>query len=658
MLIVALAHAGVPGMDGGYVGVDVFFVISGFLITGWLLDRALETGRVPFGGFYAARARRILPAAVLTLIVTCAASVAFLNPVRAASALHDAVWAALFGANVHFARVGTDYFARDDPPSPIQHFWTLAVEEQFYLVWPLLLAAALVILRARRRHHGASRATLAGVVAVGVGASLVWSIYITGASPASAYFSAPARAWELGVGVLIAICLPWILRAPAALRSALTWVGLAGIVLATVTFTSETPFPGFAALLPVAAAGLVVAGGAGQATRAGAAAVLARQPLRLVGDLSYAFYLWHWPMLVIAAQFAGHSLSTLQNVAILAVALLVSYVTFTLFENPLRHSGWLRRPRSALILWPASFAAVGLAVALGTAALVAPSAAAPSLDARSVAESDGRRSAAKPKTIRQAVIEGASPSRLRQPVPRALAPPLGQLLEDRYRLGACAASADQTSARICELGDPSARRRMIVFGDSHAVMWMPALVHFAQRYGWKLVPLIKTGCVPAATRSGSCATWYRWALAEARRLDPRAVVVSQTWWSGSAREGIDAFSRELQDLARLTPQLVVVEDPPGSGRATLDCLLARNATLGSCAFRVTPEHGAVYAAMRREVRAVGAAYVPTLRWFCVRALCPAVVGTIVTYRDSTHITATYARQLARPFGTALAARTS
>jgi peptidoglycan/LPS O-acetylase OafA/YrhL len=657
VLIVALGHAGVAGMNGGYVGVDVFFVISGFLITGWLLGRALDSGCVPFGDFYASRARRILPAAVLTLTVTCAASVAFLNPVRAASALHDAVWAAFFSANVHFAGIGTDYFAQDDPPSPIQHFWTLAVEEQFYVVWPLLLAAALLAQRIRPRDGGASRGALAVVVALGIGASLAWSIHITGTSPSSAYFSAPARAWELGVGALIAVGLPWIQQAPAGLRAALTWVGLAGIVVATVTFGSGTPFPGFAALLPVAAAGLVIAGGSGQAHRAGAAVVLGRQPLRLVGDLSYAFYLWHWPMLVVAAQYAGHPLSTLQNVALLAAAFVVSYVTYTLYENPLRHCRSLRRPRLALVLWPASFAVVALAVALGTSSVVTPSAAAPSLDVHSVVERAGQRSDAKPRTVRLALLEGVSPARLRQPVPRALAPPLGQLLNDRYRLGACAAGTGETTASVCELGDTKARRRMIVLGDSHAAMWMPALIQFARRYHWRLVPLIKTGCVPAATGSGSCAAWYRWALAEVRRLHPRAVVLSQTWWSGSAPEGIDAISRELRDLAQLTPRLAIIEDPPGSGRATLDCLLARNATLGSCAFRVTPDQAAIYSLVRREARAAHAAYVPTLRWFCVQRLCPAVVGTIVTYRDPTHITATYSRQLARPFGAALATAT-
>ena len=657
VLIVALDHAGVAGMAGGYVGVDVFLVISGFLITRWLLGRALESGRVPFGDFYAARARRILPAAALTLVVTCVASVACLNPVRAMSALHDALWAAFFGANIHFAQVGTDYFAQDDPPSPVQHFWTLAVEEQFYLAWPLLLAGALLVLRIGRPGRGVSRGGLAGIVALGVGASLAWSIHITGTNPTGAYFSTAARAWELGVGALIAVGLPWIIRVPARLRTALTWVGLAGILVATLTFRPTTPFPGYAALLPVAAAGLIVAGGAGPACRASAAVVLSRQPLRLVGDLSYAFYLWHWPPLVIAAQYVGHPLSTLQNLMLLAIAFAVSYVTYRLYENPLHHARRLRPPRLALALWPVSMSAAVFVAVLGTFAIATPGAAAPSLEMNSGAEQAGQRSDAKPKTVRVALRESVSAARLSERVPHALAPPLGQLLNDRFRLGACRAGTGETSAKICELGDKRARRRLVVLGDSHAAMWMPALIPFAFRYHWKLVPLIKTGCVPAVLDSGSCAVWYRWALAQVRRLHPRAVVLSQAW-SGWGREGVDAVSRELRDLAPLTRRVTLTEDPPAKSSATLDCLLARDATLGSCAFRVMASEEETYASVRREARAAHTGYVPTLRWFCVRGLCPAVVGTIVTYRDTTHITATYARQLARPFGAALAAAIS
>ncbi len=649
----ALDHAGVPGTSGGYVGVDVFFVISGFLITGWLLGRALDSARVPFGDFYAARARRILPAAALALVVICAASVLYLNVVRAISTLHDALWAAVFAANIHFADVGTDYFARGDPPSPIQHFWTLSVEEQFYLGWPLLLAAALVVVSLGRR-RGVSRGALAGVVALGVAASLAWSIHLTASNPTAAYFSTAARAWELGTGALIAIGLPWIVRVPGALRAALTWVGLAGIIVATVAYGPSTPFPGSAALLPVVAAGLVVAGGAAPRPSAGAALILGRQPLPLVGDLSYAFYLWHWPPLAIAAQYAGHPLSMLQNLLLLAGAFALSYATYRVYENPLRHARRLKPPRLALALWPASVTAVVLAVSLGVSSLTSPSAAAPSLEI-----SPGAAHAAGPvhrKTVREAVIESVAPARLRQPVPHALAPPLGRLLHDTYRMGSCAAAMGSTTSNVCKLGDTTARRRLVVLGDSHAMMWMPAYLRFAARSHWALVPLVKPGCVPSVMGSGKCAAWYGWALGQVKRLHPRAIVVSQAW-SGWGPEGAAALARELRDLAPLTHHLTVVEDPPARKRAALDCLLARGATLGSCAWRVTPGEAAVYAAVRRDASTAGARYVPTMQWFCARDLCPAVVGTIVTYRDTSHVTATYVRVLADPLGSLLAAAT-
>src|SRR5436305_4258791 len=187
--LVVLCPAGVPLMAGGYVGVDVFFVISGFLITGWLLDRAATSTRVPFAGFYATRARRILPAAALTIVVTCIGSWYWQNSVRALATMHDAVWAAFFAANIHFAQVGADYFARDNPPSPLQHFWTLAVEEQFYLAWPLLLAVALAVLaRGRSGIDAVVRRRLALLVAAGVSASLAWSVHQTAADPNGAYF--------------------------------------------------------------------------------------------------------------------------------------------------------------------------------------------------------------------------------------------------------------------------------------------------------------------------------------------------------------------------------------------------------------------------------------------------------------------------------------
>jgi hypothetical protein len=434
-------------------------------------------------------------------------------------------------------------------------------------------------------------------------------------------------------------------RVPAGTRAALTWVGLAGIVAATVSFGPSTPFPGFAALLPVIAAGLVIAGGAGHARHAGAAVILGRQPLWLVGDLSYSFYLWHWPPLVIAAQYAGRPLSMFENILLLGIAFSVSYVTYRLYEDPLRHARRLRPPRPALALWPVTVSAVVLAVTVCAGAVATPGAAAPSL--WTTGDEAAQQRPPGPKTVRQAVLESVAPSRLRQLVPDALAPPLGQLLHDTYRLGSCVASGTATSSKVCELGDTATRRRLVVFGDSHATMWMPGFLQFGLRYHWRVVPLIKPGCTPTVMRTGKCPAWYDWALGQVRRLHPQVVVLSQ-FWSSSEESGAAAIGRELRDLAPLTRQLIVLEDPPAHPRPTLDCLLARGATIGSCTFPVTPAEAATYASMRPQVRAAHARYLPTLQWFCARGLCPTIVGTIITYRDTTHITNTYASVLAEP----------
>jgi hypothetical protein len=361
----------------------------------------------------------------------------------------------------------------------------------------------------------------------------------------------------------------------------------------------------------------------------------------------------HWPPLVIAAQYAGHPLTTAQNLVLVAAAFGLSYVTYRLYENPLRHARRLRRLRPALVLWPVSVSAVVLVAALAMSSVVAPGAAAPSLELTS-----GKRAAvAHPTALREALLESVAPARLREPVPNALAPPLGQLLNDRYRLEGCIADTGATTSKVCELGDKAARRRLVVLGDSHATMWMPAFVRFGVRYHWRIVPLIHTGCVPAVMGSGSCAPWYDWARGQLRRLHPRAVVLSQ-FWSSWGPGGVAAVARQLRDLAPLTRRLAVIEDPPAHDRAALDCLLAPGATLGSCAFRITPSEAAAYSSVRRGARAASAAYVRTLPWFCAHGLCPTVVGTIVTYRDTTHITATYARLLAGPVAAGLAAATS
>ena len=367
VLLVVLNHAGVTFLGGGYVGVDVFFVLSGFLITGILLGGAVKRGHVSLVDFYSRRARRILPAATLTLVVTTIVAYQLLNYVRAKQTVWDSFWASLFASNIHFAHQGADYFSQGQPPSPVQHYWSLSVEEQFYLVWPTLLSLALfgfVLGRARRRRVGgtpvitkwAVRRLLIAIVVATI-ASLIWSIHETSTLPAVAYFSTFARVWELGLGAALAIVALSVTRIPAAIRAALGWLGLAAIAVAAVTFSATTPFPGYAALLPTVGAALVIAAGIGDRdSRMGVGRLLAVAPMRYIGDRSYAYYLWHWPVLIIAAEYVGHDLSLGVNLLLLLAAFLLSIITFRFFEDPIRRARWTNR-RSAMLV-PSSVAAV------------------------------------------------------------------------------------------------------------------------------------------------------------------------------------------------------------------------------------------------------------------------------------------------------------
>ena len=354
VLFVVLGHAGLLGVTGGYVGVDVFFVLSGFLITSILLHEATRRGSLSLVGFYAKRARRILPAATLALIGTAIAATVIVPYVRAEAILKDVAWSALFAANIHFGDARTDYFAANQPPSPVQHYWSLAVEEQFYLVWPALIVGALIV-GARRSPSTVRRRVPALAIAVAVLSvlSLVWSIAQTQTHPAAAYFSTPARCWELGTGALLAFFGQSLPRLSKRLRSLVAAVGLGMVLTAGFTFTEATPVPGYHMLLPVLGTVALIAAGSGstEATRPAVVRLLGKQPLRWIGDVSYGFYLWHWPFLILGQAYVGHSLDLTTRVALIGGALMLAWISYELLENPIRRAQTLSlRPKLALLM--------------------------------------------------------------------------------------------------------------------------------------------------------------------------------------------------------------------------------------------------------------------------------------------------------------------
>ncbi len=689
VLLVALCHADVPHLAGGYVGVDVFFVISGFLITGWILRHSERSGRVPLWQFYAARARRILPAAALTLVVTTIACRYLLNFIEAQGAFHDSVWAAFFAANIHFAREGTNYFSSTSPPSPLQHYWSLAVEEQFYVVWPALV---MLVLSGRRLLHRPGRrapeepfVTAAGlrrlgvVLGVCVLASLIWSIADTASDPVAAYFSTLARAFELGIGGLLSVTATQLSRIPLRLRLLMTWGGLAGIGVAATAFSSDTAFPGYAALLPVLSAALVIIGGLGDTTHRGASLWLGRQPLRFVGDASYSFYLWHWPVLIIAAEYEGHDLSVGTNLLLLAAAFALSTVTYLLYENPIHHGKGFGRPWAALTLWPASVGAVLLTAALGLSSIQAELGA--DRGGTTTTTAPGTTVAGtKPVDPYVAAVAGAvTPATRRAGVPPVVFTEMERFGTRSFQ-SCVSATGNSTSSPVCHLGTPHAPRTVVVFGDSHAQALLAALDYFGRSDEWQVVPLVKQGCValewssdpdvPAPTdvlgapnlrvgRNTSCNAWQIWAVRELKLLRPDAIVYATAYAWGVNAGGADlqydvmGLEKEVDLLEPLSPRLVLVQDTPYWNDSPVQCLLRRHVTLGDCTYSLPRGLLALYSQVDAAARWAGASVRPMLLWFCSAGTGPPVIDDNVVYRDREHISINYSTYLEAPLAAEL-----
>jgi peptidoglycan/LPS O-acetylase OafA/YrhL len=333
--LVLLYHAHFLGLRGGYVGVDVFFVLSGFLITRLLVDAAStrKSAKQVLLHFYARRIRRLLPLSCVVLLVTLWCSYHWLGFLRGNSVARDTRWSSAFLANIHFARIGTDYLGSQSLPSPIQHFWSLAVEEQFYFVWPALVLLLVRSVRPDSRQR-TLRYAFGGIAAL----SFMWCVYQTRTNGTWAYFSPATRTWELAVGALVAVESARFARLPRQTLVIVGWLGLAITIGCAFVFGKGTPFPGSAAAVPVLGTAMVLAsGGLGHPV----VSLLSIKPLQWVGKISYSLYLWHWPLLIITEGHQGSALSAVARVSLLLGAVVISIASYLVVENPVRNSKYL-----------------------------------------------------------------------------------------------------------------------------------------------------------------------------------------------------------------------------------------------------------------------------------------------------------------------------
>jgi peptidoglycan/LPS O-acetylase OafA/YrhL len=349
ILLAIVYHADIQPFSGGYVGIEVFFVISGFVITGLLLREHERTGHTSLRSFYGRRARRIIPMATLVIIVTVIVTYHSLGTLVGHQTALDGAWSAVFLANVHFQATDTNYLLSQAPPSPLLNYWSLGVEEQFYIVYPALFL--FLGWWAQRAQRGSFRLRLTVVLVVVIVASYTYSIVFTASNAQSAYFSLLVRSWELALGGLIAVYSPELRRIPQAWAAVASWVGLAVILVASVTLTPASDYPGALVAIPTLAAGLVIAAGA-SAPKWGVELLLRRQPFPFLALISFSLYLWHWPILEIAAQRRGvATLPVWDDVLLLVGAGILASLTYRFIENPVRHAKFLvRRKWASLIM--------------------------------------------------------------------------------------------------------------------------------------------------------------------------------------------------------------------------------------------------------------------------------------------------------------------
>jgi peptidoglycan/LPS O-acetylase OafA/YrhL len=689
VVLVVAFHAAVWPLGGGYLGVDVFFVISGFLITSLLVDEVRATGTIVLTDFYARRIRRLLPAAVLVLVATTLATAVLVPAVDRPQIAGDVRAAALLVANWHFAGGSTDYFAGSGD-SPVLHYWSLSLEEQFYLVWPALLLVVAGRRRARRARTPAPRATdrrlwllLAPVGLLSLGLSAA----TTASAGPWAYFGTHTRAWELAAGAAVALSRPQLHRLGERVAVFGGWMGLALVLGSAVVLGESTPVPGVALIAPVAGAAALVAAGA--RTQRGAATLLGRPRVAAIGRLSYSWYLWHWPCLVFARRiWSAPAVDDLPapdapwaiRLGAVALSLGLAALTYRFVEAPLR---------SARLLRPAGGRALPAGALLAAAAVIAPTVALatpPPPPVQAVAASPVTAPAPVPTPLagRETGPSRSRGSSVPAAVPAHPAMTPAQARADEVGTRDCFAGFGPRSAPAdCRFGDPGGDRVVVLVGDSHAAHWFPAFDAIARQRHWQLWFWAKSGCGYAQVREElaayhreytECTAWRSSVQARITALPEVDLVVvgraisylGQLLDASGAEVARDAArpvwaagaAAALRDLGTGGRRVVLLRDVPRPGFDVPECLSSHANASSACTF---PQAGhlhpdaALWTAEQPVTTAAEVGVVDLAPLICPADPCQTVSpGGAIIYRDDHHLTATFARSVSGAVATALA----
>jgi peptidoglycan/LPS O-acetylase OafA/YrhL len=704
VLLVLVYHLWPETLTGGFVGVDVFFVISGFLITGHLLQHPPRNAR-DLAEFWGRRIRRLLPAAFLVLLVTAVASRIVAPETQWAAIATQVIASALYIQNWVLASNSVDYLAAEEAPTPVQHYWSLAVEEQFYVVWPVLLLAIFWFAgRARVAPIVVARLAMLGIIA----GSLFLSVTATATEPASAYFITPTRVWELAAGGLVAT-LPSLGSLQLRSRSVdgVAWLGLGMILLAGAAFTPETPFPGFVATLPIAGAALLLLAAA--TGRRSPTRYLRWRPIQHLGDTSYSIYLWHWPLIILWPHVTGLRLTLPESVAILGATIVLATITKVAVEDPYRFS-----PKFKPLVPTFRFAAAGMLVLsiVGGAQLLeaqvrfdAALAAAPDGGGDPDAEIDpgadpdgdpGAEPGGEPGAVPtgpDGIASTPGPEPTDAPGPTAgltscvgaaaivrgfdACPqdPAGEMRPEpvvaradrpaAYRDG-CWMYAPFGTRRTCDYGRGDIRIALV--GNSHAGQWLPTLQVLAKKHGWTITTYLASQCnatdatleMFAAVKNEGCRAHGAWVMEATQGSAYDLVITSQRQslrtvgdsWAETGPTAAAGYTSYLTRWSEAGTNILVVQDTPFPHRTVVsvpDCLARHPGNQSACGG--TPHDWRRQDPLYDVATTLALPNVSTLevmRFVCRDDFCPAVIGSLVVYFDGSHMTSTYARSIA-PF---------
>jgi peptidoglycan/LPS O-acetylase OafA/YrhL len=651
VVAVVLYHLWPKQLPGGFVGVDVFFVISGFLITAHLMREVTATDTVGLTAFWARRIRRLLPASLLVLAAT-AITVWLVVPRTEWTVFFRGIAAsALYVENWALATDSTDYLASADHASPSQHFWSLSTEEQFYLVWPLLIIGAIVLARLVKARR---RTAIVVAISVVVAVSLAWSIVQTTIDPPAAYFSTFTRAWEFGAGGILGVALQATTRFVRP-RFALSLTGWAAIAAALFVINSETPFPSYTALLPVAGTLAVIAAGSVGLPR-WYRTTLSWRPVQFIGDISYSVYLWHWPLIILLPYIIDSSNPTVSKVEIIGLTLILAWLSRRFVEDPVR-TGALsaRRPWVTMAVMVLAVSLVAVPAWIGATAMQRQSAAEKAQVDELIATNTPCFGAAAREHIAQPCET--------QPLSALLLPSLDAAHDDYDAENFRACVTTTTTPIECVRGVEGGKRVALI-GDSHLQMYVPALEAIAETEGWELHEFFKGGCAfshavkasDPVDGPGKCKQWslnvdevlaaqdpYAYVIVSNRGPSNRTFVLPDDVSKEKATR--DWFLESWQPLIDRGAQIVAIRDAPNPDPEYIRCLRKNLETPETCELPLEEAFLAPDFLSLAAARVDGAIVVDLTDFFCDTTTCRVVQGNVLMYRDLDHISRTYALTL-------------